>query len=466
MATMPVSTPSVEEDLGTDGALDDIVAEQCARHRVPGCAVGVLIEGRSVFAGYGTTSTTDPLAVDADTLFFIGSTTKTLTATVVMRLVAEGKVALDDPVIAHLPQLRLSDTTVREEVTVGQLLDHTAGWRGDVELDTGWGPDALDRAVTETAAMPQQFPPDAAVSYNNLAVVIAGKVVEQVTGQGYDTAVRERLLDPLGMGSTFFFPWEVATRRLAVGHTVGADGPTPAHVWPMSRALHPAGGAISSLRDQLRYARFHLDGMSVGAPPLDDAHRLLMQRPRVALPSVLSGIGLSWLLRDRAGVRMLTHGGNCSNLYVSALALCPDQHLAVTVLTNSRGGSPVGAAVTEWAVQHYLNQPAVPAPTPLPLAAELAAEYCGRYDAGQWALDVTAGDGTLFVQMVITEIPPGTPEEVLAALQSSPTQVMLVASDVLAAVATPTDTVGDFVRDRDGRVGWLRYGLRLARRVP
>ena len=448
-----------------DAELAAQVAAECARLDVPGCAVGVLAGGRSYAAGHGVTDVTAPLPVGPDTLFPIGSTSKTLTATALMTLVQEDRLSLDDRVVDHLPELELQDEAARTCVTVGQLLDHTAGWRGDVEVDTGWGDDALARALPEVAAtVPQQFAPGALASYNNLSLVLAGRVLERLTGQAYEVAVRERVLEPLGMSSTFFLPWDVGTRPMAAGHVVRDGEPSPTYAWPMSRGMGPAGGAISTVRDQLAYARFHLDGSAPGTAPLEDGLRLQMQAPRVTLPAALSGVGVSWLLRDRDGLRLAAHGGNCSNLFLSAFVLAPDEDFAITVLTNSRGGGALGGALTEWALQHYLGRPAPAAPAALPLSPELAQEYVGRYDAGQWDWVVTTEDGRLLVQMQLTDVPADTPEEVLAAFRQPPSEVVLTAPDVLAPAASPADSVGDFVRGPDGTVQWLRYGLRLSRR--
>jgi hypothetical protein len=217
------------------------------------------------------------------------------------------------------------------------------------------------------------------------------------------------------------------------------------------------------VRDQLRYARFHLEGRADATPPLDDATRLGMQQPRVSLPSTLSGVGLSWLLRDRGGLRLVTHGGNCSNLFVSSFDLAPEERFAITVLTNSRGGSALGTSMLEWALDHYLGRPAPSAPTPLPLTSEIAGELVGRYDAGQWDLDVTSSDGKLFVQMQLTDVSPDTPEDILAAFRTPPSEVVLVAPDVIASPGS-AGTSGDFIRDGSGRVAWLRQGLRVAKR--
>ena len=453
-----------DDDPEVDAELEEALREHCERLAVPGAAAGVLAGDRLLTASYGVTDVEHPVPVDADTLFPIGSTTKTLTATAVMTLVQEGRLSLDDRVVDHLPELVLQDERAQESVTVGQLLDHTSGWRGDVDEDTGWGDDALERAVAEVVSqMPQVFPVGAGASYSNTAVMVAGRLLEVVTGQSYDAVVRERVLTPLGMKDTWFFPWEVATRPLASGHVVRDGVPSPSHGWPIGRGMAPAGGAVSSVRDQLTYARFHVNGSCTGSSPLDDELRRAMQRPRVTLPAALSGIGTSWLLRDRGDVRLVTHGGNCSNLYVSAFALAPDEGFAVTTLANSRGGSALGSALTEWAVQHYLDRPPVPPRDPLPLTPELAEEYVGRYDAGQWDLDVTAREGRLFVQLRLTDIPPDTPEDVLAAFASPPAEHVLLAPDVIAPAGS-SESSGDFMRAEDGRVAWLRQGLRMARR--
>ena len=450
-----------EPDLEADAELEQLVTAEAARLGVPGAAVGVLAGGRAFACSVGVTDVDHPRPVSADTHFLIGSTTKTMTATAVMSLVQEGLLSLDDCVIDHLPELRLQDTAAAEQVTVGQLLDHTAGWRGDFDVSTGWGDDAVGRSITEVLpAMPQLFAPGSMASYNNLSFIIAGHLLERLTGETYAAVLQQRVLDPLGMTDTFLFPWEVATRSMAAGHVVQNGVATPAYTWPISRGMGPAGGAISTVRDQLRYAQFHIGG---GAALSDDV-RMLMQQPRIALPSTLSGIGISWLLKDRNGVRMATHGGNCSNLFVSGFALATDENFAVTVLANSSGGGALSSSVTEWAVQHYLGKSPLTGEPPLPLTPELSAQYVGHYDAGQWDLVVTAHDGKLFVQMQLTDVDPDTPEEILAAFRTPPAEYVLIGPDVIALAGNPAQSSGDFVRDPDGTVRWLRSGLRLARR--
>jgi len=449
-------------NLETDDALSAVVAEKAREHRVPGLSVGVLVDGRALAATHGVTSSTHPVPVDADTLFMIGSTSKTLTGTTMMRLVDEGRVALEDRVLDHVPDFAVGDPETTRTVTVGQLLNHTAGWRGDALPETGFGDDALALAVPIVAEEPQEFPVGRHASYNNAALIVAGRVIERITGLSFEQAVTDLVLAPLGMTSTFFHAWEIANRPHAIGHLLREDREEPVPGWLMSRAMAPAGGAFSSLRDQLAFAGYHLDGTTTGAPPLADKTRLLMQEPTVALRSTLTGIGLTWLLSEQSGVRLVSHGGNVSNLHTSAFHLAPDHGLALVVMGNSAGATVVGVELLAWCLEHYLGAPPrTPRPT-LPLTPELLSGYAGTYDLGPWALAVTAEDGKLYVQMVLPE---GSAEELKLLFMKPPTEMALVGEDQLAPATSPLDATADFIRDESGTIRFLRHGMRVARRL-
>ena len=452
---------SSPEQLLPDAELRGLLEALRAEHHVPGAAVGVIHGDRTYAVCSGVTSTTDPSDVTADTLFFIGSTTKTMTGTVVMRLGDEGRLRLSDRVVDHVPELRLLDESARAAVTVAHLLNHTAGWRGDAVADLGWGDDALARGLDSIVAeMPQLFPPGAMTSYNNAALVLAGRLVEKVTALTYEDAVRTMLFEPLGMSDTYFLPWEVWSRPLAVGHIVQGGVAEPYYGWPLFRAINPAGGAISTIRDQLRYARYHLDGTAIGAPPITDASRLLMQQATASMRSGLTGVGITWLLQRHGDLRLVTHGGNASGLYLSSFVLAPDERFAVTVLTNGTGGGPLGRAVVDWAIQHFLDRPARPALPTLELTPSLLRDYVGRYDAGMWNLEISHEDGRLLLRQVAHDA-----DDAAALGGGVPTEIVLVGPDQVASRDAATEIAGDFVRDDRGVVRWLRYGLRLARRL-
>ena len=134
------------------------IPDALGRHRVPGVAVGITCDGQEFIRGFGVTNINHPLPVDEDTLFQIGSTTKTFTATAVMRLVEQGTLSLDEPIRSYLPSFKMRDPAVTEGVTIRHLLTHTAGWQGDFFPDTGNGDDALTKYVGLMAGLPQLTP--------------------------------------------------------------------------------------------------------------------------------------------------------------------------------------------------------------------------------------------------------------------------------------------------------------------
>ena len=211
-------------DQRIDERLHARVRELAEELQIPGVAVGVFHEDEERYAYHGVTSVENPLPVDEHTLFQFGSTGKTYTSVALLRLVEQGKVDLDATVRTYVPELTLRDPEVAERVTVLQLLNHTAGWDGDFFEDTGDGDDSLARFVERMATLQQLTPPGSIVSYNNAALSLAGRIIEKVTGSSYERAVKELVLDPVGLNETLFFPNDIMSRRFVVGHRRETDG--------------------------------------------------------------------------------------------------------------------------------------------------------------------------------------------------------------------------------------------------
>ena len=427
---------------------------------VPGVAVGLFYDGREHVAGVGVTNVDHPSPVTGDTLFQIGSTTKTVTATVVMRLVEEGKLDLDTPVRTYLPDLRLADEAVAAGVTLRHLLTHTGGWSGDYFADKGRGEDALARIVASMADVPQLTPLGEVWSYNNAGFYLAGRAIEAVAGKPYETAARELVLDPLGMARTYFFPEEVMVHSFAVGHNVVDDKARVATPWNLPRTANPAGGLTSSAGDQLRYARFHMgDGTAAGGERiLSPESMALMQTPVISAGDDMS-MGLTWFIREVGDVRIVQHGGG-TNGQISAFMFAPERGFALTILTNANRGGELNEEVMAWALRHYLSV-AEPEPTPLDRTDEQRAVYAGRYAAALTSVELAPRDGALVLEMSYTgefpadEAPPVPP----------PARAALYAEDKIVVLDGPfKGTKAEFLRGPEGGITWLRLGGRIHRR--
>lgn len=383
---------------------------QAARElEVPGVAAGIDLGGERTLATVGVTSIDHGLPVDETTLFQIGSTAKTFTATAVMVLVDQGHVDLDSPVRHYLPELRLHDDRTAATLTVGQLLNHTAGWDGgDAWTDTGEGDHAVERAVALLADLPQQFPAGSGASYNNAAFVLAGRVIEMVTGETYERALARLVLAPLGLAHTLTSLNKIMTRSFAVGHTApGSPGRvevcTP---WSDPRGYLPAGARLaSSLNDQLTWARFQLgDGRTpdgtrlLAEPSLRAMHE--PSTPHELMPGVR--IGLGWLLRTIDGIRLIEHHGDVSGQH-SSITIIPERDCVIVVLTNA---TPNGRELAERVVGEFLEDRlglVEPQPETLQLGPQELTRYTGTYRTDGIELRVVVSGSGLIIHGTIAD---------------------------------------------------------------
>jgi CubicO group peptidase (beta-lactamase class C family) len=421
---------------------------------VPGAAIGVEHEGAQDTAGFGLTSIEDPLEADAETLFQIGSITKTVTGTLAMQLEEQGELELDVPVRRYLPELELEDEDVAARVTMRQLLTHTGGWFGDHFADPSRGDDALGRMVAELDELPQLAPLGEIWSYCNSGFYIAGRVLELLTQRPYEQAARELVLEPLGMTSSFFFPEEVMSHRFAVGHRDEAGETVVARPWALARAANAAGGIASNVGDLLRYARFHL-GREPG--PLTPESIELMRDPQIETGD--RKMALTWFVREADSVVLAEHDGG-TNGQMARLLLAPEAGFALAVLTNhSPAGNDVMRDVTRVALREYLGVEERD-PRPMDVSAAELAEYVGVYSNPATEIELRAGESRLVGQ---TTSKTGFPTKDTPPLPPPPpaTLAFYNADKVFVEAGPLTGTRGDFVRADDGRIAWFRSGGRL-----
>ncbi|MEV4639697.1 serine hydrolase domain-containing protein [Actinoplanes sp. NPDC049548] len=447
--------------------LEEKIQAGMARYAIPGVALALLHRGREYVRGFGVTDVGNPSPVDGDTVFRVGSTTKTFTGTAIMRLVERGRLDLDRTVRSYLPGFHTADPA-SGRVTVREVLNHSAGWLGDFFLDTGSGDDALARYVAAMAGLPQLTAPGTTFAYNNAALALAGRLVEVAAGMPYERAIRTLVTDPLRLRHSAFFLDEIPGAEVAVPHDIGADGTPVAQpaYFAMPRSIHAAGGLISSARDQLGWARFHLgDGRAPGGARILSRRSLRTMQshpgPGGTLFVELDGAGVTWMLRPTAeGPKVVQHGGDWAGQH-SGFLMVPERGFALTVLTNSEGGPGLLAELfaDDWALRRFAgvrNLPAVPRRLP----AAVLAGYEGRYSATQIGFDGTPVDIELELVADAGQLSVRVEGQEGLRLAFYRRDYVLV----LEPSGAETHSRANFVRGADGRVTWLRFGGRLFRR--
>jgi dipeptidyl aminopeptidase/acylaminoacyl peptidase/CubicO group peptidase (beta-lactamase class C family) len=314
--------------------------ELAERFHVPGAVLGIARGDETVSLAYGVANVDTGVEVTTDTLFRIASITKVFTATAVMRLVDDGRLDLDKPVVSYLPELKLADPEVTAQVTMRHLLSHTSGIDGDFFHDTGRGDEALARYVAALADLPQNHPVGATFSYCNAGYSVAGRVIEVLTGKVWDEAMRGLVLAPLGLERTVTMAEEAVLHRVAIGHVHAPDEPPRrADVWAIPRSIGPAGILCSTVADVLAFARLHLAGgvAADGTRLLSARSAAAMRTEQVALPSgyvLADSWGLGLARGDWGGTQVIGHDGGVIGQQ-SYLRLLPEHDLAVVLLTNA-----------------------------------------------------------------------------------------------------------------------------------
>ena len=442
--------------------LERMLNEGLARHAVPGAAVGLVLDDEEHFLTTGCTSVRAPVDVDTETLFQIGSTTKTVTASLVMRLVERGELDLDAPVKEYVPELRLADPDAEDRITLRHLLTHTGGQDGDLFEDFGPGTDALSRACSGMSVLPQLAPLGAMWSYSNAGFSIAGRAVEAVTGRSFEQASADLLLGPLGMEHSVFGASEAITHRVAVGHRTHSGRAEVTRPWELPRAANPAGGMVSSIADQLRYARFHLgDGTAASGERLLQADTMrLMQSPLVEAGGGRAvATGLSWLLQSTPGV--LAHGGE-TNGQSSSFVIVPERKFAIVVATNADSGVAVHTALVRWSLR-TICQMSQARPATTAAGPELAAEATGRYVARSEEVVVSKDADQVLLALSPTQLQRAAFPDAVD-IPAAPVELydgggLRVTSGPLAGAR------GELLRDKSGRITWLRILGRIHART-
>lgn len=340
----------------TPEAIDATVRAAIARYRLPGIAVGVIEDGKVVFArGYGETVHGSGDPVTDKTLFKIASNSKAMTAAVMARLVQQGKLRWDDPVVKHLPAFAMHDPWVTAHMTVSDLLVHNSGLpEGGGDLMLWPEPNLFDRddIVRGLRHIKPAYGFRAGYAYDNLLYVVAGQVAAAAGGASYEELVRRELFAPLGLQGCRVGEFALKDAG-SVAQPHGRDGDAivrtrgDADIVP-AIASAPAGGIRCTLDDMLVWANSWLAPTDAQKAWLGEAQRAEMWKARTPMP--ISRLKREWdgtryyayaygfRLADVDGEWTVSHTGTLGGMY-SMMMLLPDRRAGFVFMINGDGGS-------------------------------------------------------------------------------------------------------------------------------
>jgi CubicO group peptidase (beta-lactamase class C family) len=307
------------------------------------------------------------------------------------------------------------------------LLNHTSGIDGDVFTDTGRGDDCVEKYVALLAEQKQNHPLGVTWSYCNAGFVLAGRVIEKLTGLTWDAALKQKIYEPLGLKHTVTLPEEALLFRAAAGHVDVTGDPVLAPVWQLPRSLGPAGLICSTPADVLAFARMHLSGglAADGTRVLSAASTEAMTRLEAELPDKYSlgdSWGIGWIRFGWDSRRLVGHDGNTIG-QAAFLRVLPEAGLAVTLLTN-------GGHARDMYYELYREIFAELAGVEMPAAIEPPAVSA---EEGPVEADITPHLGTYERAGVVMEVLAGTDKH------AGPTLRTTVTGPIAEMVPDPVD---------------------------
>ena len=410
------------------GRPDQELAAIASHHPAVGLAVGVIRDGRlSSFYGHGVADIASRTPVTEDTVFRIGSITKTFTAIAVMQLAEQGLVGLDAPAGDYLRAYRLIPAKPgHRPPTVRQLLTHTAGLPQLVYPARAFQP-----VLGETVPYGQRVPvladfyrgrlrliaePGTRHTYSNHGFATLGQIVEDLTGQPLSTYFRDRIFGPLGMTDTDLARSDQVRARMATGYALRAAGPRP--VRDRDLVTIGAGAIYSTTRDMARYVAALLSGGSGEHGQILQPETLAsMFAPHYQPDPRLPGVGLAFFRRDLGGHLVAGHDGLVPG-FSSQMSLAPYDGIGVVAFTNgARSAMAWLGAEVSGILGRVLGVPDPVIRADVPHHPEIWSDVCGWYsfrgslrDAQKW---LVAG-AEVFVRRGQLTLRPVTPVPALA----------------------------------------------------
>ncbi|HEX8107476.1 MAG TPA: serine hydrolase [Kofleriaceae bacterium] len=332
--------PRAEPDGDETGLSRDfarLVHRVMVRDHIPGVAVGVVERGHIVYArGFGYRDVGKHLPVTTGTLFPLGSCSKAFTATAIGLLVDEGRIALDAPVRTYLPDFSLEDPVASATLTTRDILTHRSGLP---RHDLFWyqAPFSRDELYQRLRFLEPSGPPRAQWRYNSLMFVVAGRIVEKVSGESWESFVQSRILVPLNMRRTLLSAELMETDSdHAVPYALRDGSVQEIPMVTRLSAIAPAGGVQTSVNDLARWLTFHATRSPalLGEGMWRELHRPQAEMPAPDEPEVQHPYyALGWIHESYRGHPLVVHNGAIDGFTVH-LGFLPETGQGLMIFMN------------------------------------------------------------------------------------------------------------------------------------
>jgi CubicO group peptidase (beta-lactamase class C family) len=348
--------------------LDQRISRMMQDWNVPGAAVAIVSTDEVLLAeGFGVLEVGSNRKVDSQSLFAIGSASKSFTAAALAILVDEGKLSWDDRVTDHLPWFQMYDPYVTREIRIRDLLAHNSGLsRGD---RIWYGTDlSREEVVRRARFMPPAHSFRATFEYNNTMFIAAGLVIEEITGQSWDDFITARIFQPLGMDASNTSVKALADQPNVSTPHMDFDGVAKAVPWRDIDNAGPAGSINSSVDDMVHYAQLMLNQGKLGDEQLLSPaamQQLLGSQMKMTkdgfwgvlfADSAIIAYGLGWFLAEHQGYLMPNHGGNIDG-NTAFVSFMPEKNIGVVILSNMNRANGFIAALNYEIYDRLLGAP-------------------------------------------------------------------------------------------------------------
>ncbi|GIH19326.1 serine hydrolase domain-containing protein [Rugosimonospora africana] len=377
--------------------ISERAAAFCEATRVPGFVAGIYHSGEQAVIAHGVANVATGAPMREDTGFLFGSITKIMTTTLLLQQVERGILDLDAPVVDYLPEFRLATPGTAEKIRVRHLVTHTSGIDADLFFPDAAGRDALktyvERLGKECGTL---FEPGEYVSYSNGGMIVAGRLLEVVTGRPYHELIEHDVFAATGMAGACTSAERAILRSTAIGHfadpVTGAARPTGMFMLPQTWG--PAGSTpIGTIEDLLAFGRVHLgDGVAPSGTRVLSAESVALMRSvtyDLGTPNT-SPVGLGWLVRSLGGTTVLTMSG-ASPGGMAVLVVVPEHELVFAAYGNDPRALALHDELLFWLAGQFGE---VQAPAYAPESIDLQ-PYGGTYRSNQLRIDVRVVDGGL-----------------------------------------------------------------------